>query len=94
MQALGFDQEVLDVALDFNELILGLVLDVGTDVRLEVDIRLEHSGDFFGNVEVRQVELRIFEVDQGFLLLNAEGFAVVYCFGKVLQLYVNCERFE
>lgn len=33
-------------------------------------------------------------MNQGLLLLNAERFAIVDSFGKVLQLYVYCQRFE
>lgn len=91
MQTVWLDQKVLDVALYFGKLILGLILDVGADVRLEVYVGLKHSGHFFGNVKVGQIDLWVFEVNQGLLLLNAERFAIVDSFGKVLQLYVYCQ---
>lgn len=47
VQTVWLDQKVLDVALNFRKLILGLIFDVGTDVRLEVYVGLEHGGHFF-----------------------------------------------
>ena len=91
MQTVWLDQEVLNVALNFGKLILSLIFNVGADVRLKVYIRLKDSGHFFGNVKVGQIDLWIFEVNQGLLLLNAERFAIVDSFGKVLQLYIHCQ---